>query len=154
MNVDNGNPFGCFPLLLALIVGGFMSFFIAISSQTIAPPAVSAPVDPSISEGQGGGGSDTFEGLTVIERVDVVASASHFEVTVAGYQPDGCDFPVVVEQGRDGNQINIKIYRNVPLAVLCAQILVPYLDTIRVEGPFEPGVYTIDVNGTVVEVRV
>jgi hypothetical protein len=148
MNVDTGNPFGCFPMLLALLIGGFMAFLTLSVS-----PAV-APVEPSVIEGQGGGVSDSFQSLTVVERVDVVATASHFEVTITGYQPDGCDFPVVVEQSRDGNQINIKIYRNVPLAVLCAQNLVPYLDTIRVEGPFEPGVYTIDVNGTVVEVTV
>ena len=149
MAVDNSGSFGCIGTLLALIVGAFLTLFVANSSQTIAP----VPVEPSVSEGQGGG-SDTFQSLTVIERVDVVAAASHFEVTAAGYQPDGCEFPVVVEQGRTGNQITIKVYRDVPLAVLCAQMLVPYADTIRVEGPFEPGAYTIDVNGTVVEVTV
>ena len=149
MAIDNNGSFGCIGTILALIVGAFLTLFVAGSSQTFVP----VPADPTIIEGQGGGG-ETFQSLTTIERVDVVAAASHFEVTAAGYQPDGCEFPVMVEQSRSGNQISIKIYRDVPLAVLCAQMLVPYLDTIRVEGPFEPGAYTIDVNGTIVEVTV
>ena len=149
MAVDNSGSFGCFGTIVALIVGAFLSLFVAGSSQTFVP----VPADPSIVEGQGGGG-ETFQSLTVVERVDLIVDAAYIDVTVSGYQPDGCEFPVIVEQSRSGNQISIKIYRDVPLAVLCAQMLVPYMDTIRVEGPFEPGTYTIDVNGSIVEVAV
>lgn len=150
MSMDSNGSFGCFGTLIALIVGGFLALFVG-TSQTVTSPPV--PNDPTIIEGQGGGEA-TFQSLTVIERVDVVAAGTHFEVTASGYQPDGCEFPIVVEQGISGNRIDIKIYRDVPLTVLCTQMLVPYQDTIRVEGPFAAGTYTIDVNGTVVDVTV
>ncbi|MEZ4672060.1 MAG: hypothetical protein R3E39_29495 [Anaerolineae bacterium] len=157
MNIDNSGSFGCAGALMALIFSGFLVFFLGTSQDfsSAAPHAPSAGVVVTIeappADAQSGSEA-TFQSLTTVERVDVVAANSHFEVTAAGYQPDGCDFPVNVEQSRDGNKITIKIYREMPISIICAQNLVLYRDTIRVEGPFEAGTYTIDVNGTVVEV--
>ena len=71
-----------------------------------------------------------------------------------GYQPDGCKFPVQVEQTRSGDSVTVKIYRIVPTDVMCTMDLNPYDDTITLDGTFESGTYTVDVNGTVVVVKV
>jgi inhibitor of cysteine peptidase len=73
---------------------------------------------------------------------------------VSGYQPDGCDFPVQVEQRRQGNEVFVDIYREVPLAVMCPAVVLPYEEIIPLEGGFESGTYTIHVNDQVVEVQI
>jgi hypothetical protein len=72
---------------------------------------------------------------------------------VSGYQPDGCDLPVIVEQRRDGNTVYVDIYRELPPDVFCTMQLVPYNDTIKLDGDFESGSYQINVNGVIVEVQ-
>ena len=73
------------------------------------------------------------------------------QLHVTGEQPDGCDFPVIVEQAREGNTVTVSIYREVPLAVMCPMILLPYDDTIPLAGNFEPGDYVFQVNDFVVQ---
>jgi hypothetical protein len=74
-------------------------------------------------------------------------------LNVSGYQPDGCQLPVLVEQRREGSTVYVQIYREVPLDMICTMQLVPYNDTIRLDGSFESGVYQITINGTVVNVN-
>jgi inhibitor of cysteine peptidase len=72
---------------------------------------------------------------------------------VSGYQPDGCDFPVIVEQTQNGSTINVRIYREIPANVRCAMNIVPYEAAINL-GSFPAGKYTVNVNGTIIEVQV
>jgi inhibitor of cysteine peptidase len=92
---------------------------------------------------------------TVIESVDVVILESfpmQLHLTVKGYQPDGCDFPVFVEQQRDGNAVTVHVYREVPADVMCPMMLVSYEDTIVLDGSFESGTAHIKVNEFIVDV--
>lgn len=65
---------------------------------------------------------------------------------VKGEHPDGCDFPAIVSQARQGNTITIEVYREVPVDVFCPMILKPYQDTIQLDGDFAPGEYVININ--------
>jgi hypothetical protein len=75
-------------------------------------------------------------------------------LNVRGYQPDGCTFPVVVAQTREGSTVRVSIYREMPTDIMCTMMLQPYNDTIVLDGTFEAGSYTIDVNGFVVTVTI
>jgi hypothetical protein len=147
---DPTNPFEfIFRIMLALFLG----------------IAVSMNFNPS--SGGSGGGGDVNPGepqgaqpakvLTVVEAVDALLLESlpvQITLHVTGYQPDGCEFPVLVEQRRDGNTVTVKIYRELPPDILCTMQLLPYDENIRLDGGFEPGEYTIDVNGFVVTVTI
>ncbi len=112
--------------------------------------------------GQGGGApppasGNTAEVPTVIEVVDARLMESfpvQISLQVRGYQPDGCTFPVIVEQRREGNTIFVRIYREIPIDIMCTMQLVIYNETIMLDGGFEPGTYTIDVNGVITEVTI
>lgn len=93
---------------------------------------------------------------TVIESVDIVVLESfpmQLHLTVRGYQPDGCDFPVIVEQQREENTVNVHVYREVPADVMCPMSLVSYEETIVLEETFEFGTFTIQVNEFTVEIE-
>lgn len=112
---------------------------------------VSPPMTPPTS------GEETFRSLTVIESVDALLLESfpvQINLQVSGYQPDGCDFPVQVEQWREGNEVFVEIYRDMPLAVMCPAVLVEYEATIPLEGGFESGTYSIHVNDQTIEVTI
>jgi|GEM_PF-2190655 len=86
---------------------------------------------------------------TVIESVEVAILESfpmQLQLTVSGYQPDGCDFPVEVEQSVEGNDVTLHIYRNVPADAMCPMVLNPYEETIMVDGSFEGGTVNIQIN--------
>ena len=90
-----------------------------------------------------------------IENVDIVVLESYpmqIELHVTGYQPDGCDFPVQVEQRRTDHTVVVEIFRVMPEDTMCPMTIESYDATIRIEGGFESGSYTFDVNGFVVEV--
>ena len=93
--------------------------------------------------------SESDKVLTHIFRVNVKLSGSkpaRINLDIEGEHPDGCEYPVIVGQSRRDNTIDIEVYREVPADVICPMILQPYRDTISVEGSFEPGKYTINVN--------
>jgi hypothetical protein len=99
----------------------------------------------------------TFESMTIIETAEVIILESfppQLVLNVTGYQPDGCDFPVIVRQSRAENSVRVEIFREMPLAVMCPMMLNPYQASIQLDGTFEPGIYTIDVNGTRITVTV
>ncbi len=129
-------------ILIRLLVILFFIFF--GTTQSVTPP------------GGGGGGAPISRSLTVIENVEVITLESYpyqLMLNVSGYQPDGCQLPVLVEQRREGSTVYVQIYREVPLDMICTMQLVPYNDTIRLDGSFESGVYQITINGTVVNVN-
>ncbi len=85
----------------------------------------------------------------VIESVEVAVLESfpmQLSLTVRGSQPDGCEVPVQVEQEVVGNQVTISIYRELPIDVMCPMVVVPYEETIMVDGSFEGGTVQIQVN--------
>ena len=87
--------------------------------------------------------------LTNISRVEVRIQESYpmrVSLDVDGEHPDGCEYPVVVGQQRQGNTVAIEVYREVPPDVVCPMILKPYRDTIHLDGSFESGEYIINVN--------
>jgi hypothetical protein len=90
--------------------------------------------------------SESDKVLTNIFRVDVKVVETHISLEVEGEHPDGCEYPVIVDQSRSGNSISVAVYREVPADVICPMILKPYRDTIRLESDFAPGEYTINVN--------
>lgn len=88
----------------------------------------------------------------VIEQVEVQVLESfpmQLVVNVSGYQQDGCEYPITVTQQNDGSTITIAIERMLPLAVMCPAVIIPYENSIAIEGGFEGGTYTIDVNGVI-----
>jgi hypothetical protein len=112
----------------------------------LSPDAQAAETRPD--PGQGGGGN-LMQVDTVIESVDVLVLESfpmQLNLVVKGYQPDGCELPVIVEQQREGNLVTVHIYRELPPDVMCTMIIVPYEETIQIEGGFEGGTIEIRVN--------
>ena len=90
--------------------------------------------------------SESDKVLTNIFRVDVQVKEMRISLDVAGEHPDGCEYPVIVNQTRRGNTVDVEVYREVPADVICPMILKPYSDTINLEGDYEAGDYTINVN--------
>lgn len=94
--------------------------------------------------------SDANKVMTNINSVTVnvmESSPMQMSLDINGEHPDGCDYPVMVDQERDGNTITVTVYREVPLDVMCPMMLNPYEATISLDGTFESGSYTITVNG-------
>ena len=123
-------------LLVVLVFGG--------TSMTVQPPANGAGTEPD----------NTFKSLTNITEVELLVLETNppqVHLQIKGEHPDGCDFPVQVEQQRDGNVITVTVYREVPLDVMCPMILLTYEDTVPLEGTFPPGAYTFRINDYVVE---
>lgn len=151
MAVNNGSSmFGCFPAVIVTLLFGFFAYMGV--RQTVVVPETAAPVEAPSTQVQSG-----RQSLTVIEAVEPEVTASlpaTVRLRVRGYQPDGCKFPVQVEQTRDGNTVTVKIYRVKPVGVMCTMDLNPYSDTIMLDGTFDKGTYTVDVNGTVISVNV
>lgn len=90
--------------------------------------------------------SESDKVLTNIFRVDILVKERRISLDVEGEHPDGCEYPVIVDQSRRGNTVDIEVYRQVPADVICPMILKPYHDMISLDGEFEPGDYTINVN--------
>lgn len=144
--VDPVNPID---ILVRILVILFLVFFGTMS-------VVRVPEDGAVGGDLGQGGGASNRSLTVIEQVEtLVLEADPYQITlnVTGYQPDGCDLPVIVEQSRDGSTVYIEIYRELPPDLFCTMQLVPYAETIKLEGGFESGTYQINVNGVMVEVK-
>lgn len=130
---------------------------IIILDETIVIPATLIAVDALvtvnefvINEMEAQAMSDTNKVMTNINTVTVnVMESSPMQISleVSGEHPDGCDYPVMVDQERDDNTITVSIYREVPIDVMCPMMLNPYEATIKLDGTFESGSYTIKVNG-------
>jgi hypothetical protein len=129
-------------IIIRILVLLFMLCFApASSTSTQEPPPV----------------EETMRSLTVIETVDALLLESfpvQINLQVSGYQPDGCDYPVQVDQRREGGEVFVEIYREVPFGVMCPAVLRAYEGMISLEGGFEPGTYTIHVNDQVIEVTI
>ena len=124
--------------------------------ETISLPATELPADTLLAvntiliselETQNVNNSDKV--LTNIFRVDARVTdrqPPQISLEIEGEHPDGCEYPVKVGQRREGNSINVEIYREVPADVFCPMILKPYQGTVQLEGSFAAGEYSINVN--------
>lgn len=116
------------------------------------PPVIMATPTP----GQGGVMPVTAV-PHVINSVEVFILESfppQISLGVIGYQPDGCAFPVQVTQVREGNTITVNIFRELPPGVMCTMQVIEYQSTIKLDGTFDPGTYTIIVNNQTVSVTI
>lgn len=105
--------------------------------------------DVAESNADGGDDKEMSRIQTVIETVEVNVLESfpmQLDLVITGYQPDGCDFPVEVEQTIDGNRVSVAVYRNIPVDTMCPMNIVPYNETIRIDGSFTGGTIRINVN--------
>lgn len=124
--------------LIDLLIRLFLALFLGTQS-TVTPPAYN------------------FRSYTIIEKVEARVLESfpaQIQLVVTGAQPDGCDLPVIVEQQRGENTVTVEIYRLGDPAMMCAAVLIPYQETIMLDGSFEPGTYAITVNDYKLEVEV
>lgn len=92
---------------------------------------------------------------SVIESAEVLIQESfppQLVLVVRGYHPDSCEYPVIVQRTEDNaGMVRVRIFRLVPDNVRCASAVVPYEAQIHL-GAFDPGSYTIEVNGVIVPV--
>jgi len=149
----DSSMFGCFPAVFVAMILGFLLF--AGVRQEVTPQTLDSNV--ATAQTSTSSAAEGNQSLTVVEKIETsVSTGSPATVTlqISGYQPDGCQLPVQVDQTRAGNQVTVKIYRIVPVDVMCTMDLNPYNDTITLDGTFESGDYTIDVNGTIVPLKV
>jgi hypothetical protein len=121
------------------------------SEPTEIEATLQPPTDEPLRTPESG---ETVKVPHVITSVEMRTSdLTQLQLLVTGYQTDGCEFPVNVEQRREGNEIFVEIYRDVPIAAACIQIIVDYSATISLEGEFNSGEsYTIHVNDFTVTV--
>jgi hypothetical protein len=81
--------------------------------------------------------------------IDLVTTAldsdGHLWVNVLGYIPDGCETVVSVDVVKGDGTIDIAVYRQIPLGVMCPQMLVPYSDVFDM-GIMPAGDYIVTVN--------
>lgn len=121
--------------------------------ETVSLPATEMPADALlavngilISELETRNVSDIDKVLTNILQVKATVAGERISLAIEGEHPDGCDYPVLVDQSRAGSKVQVEIYRQVPADVFCPMILKPYKGAIEVEGSFATGDYTIQVN--------
>ena len=134
-------------MLKALLAFGFSLGFLGIFATEVPEAALLAV--RTLLENEEQVVSEDDKVLTNIFRVDVQVMESwpmRISLDVNGEHPDGCEYPVIVGQSRRGNIIDIEVYREVPADIICPMILKPYRDTIHLDGSFESGEYTINVN--------
>jgi hypothetical protein len=137
-------------IIISILVGFFMLLGLGGVSQEVPPPMDNPP--PVAEEVPG-----TFKSPTIIDDVQGLILESfpaQIVLQVSGSQPDGCEYPVIVTQRRDGNTVLVEIYREASAAAMCPMMLVPYNEGIKLDGTFEPGTYTIHVNDFTLEVTV
>ena len=129
-------------LLLALGLLGLRGAESPLGQQNV--PAAK-PTQPSKEDEV----RETEKVMTNIFRVDVIVSDNdplQIALDVAGEHPDGCELPVHVAQTHEDNAVQVQVYRELPVDMVCPMILRPYADTIQLDGTFAAGSYTITVN--------
>ncbi len=96
-------------------------------------------------------GLNTMKVPHVIEAIEyrvLESNPMQVHVEVSGYQSDGCNLPVQVMQQRIGNLIKIEIFRDMSPDMMCPQMIQGYTATIPLNGTFESGSYSVEVNDT------
>lgn len=122
-------------LIIALIMAFLSLFFVGGVTEVSGPP-----------DGESFAVPLQTHSFTEIESVSVTLSPQNVVLEVIGYQPDGCDLPVLVTHEQRGTALLVQIYREMPADVFCTMMLVPYADRLIIDGPFEPALTAISVN--------
>ncbi|GAB4513179.1 MAG: hypothetical protein OHK0046_13720 [Anaerolineae bacterium] len=96
--------------------------------------------------------SDVLVDQAPVDSITVEEDADDLLVTVMGNLPDGCTTISNVEINVDDRSIEISLWTERPLDLMCTQALVPYEYEIAVDvSDLEDGLYTVDVNGVTTE---
>ncbi len=82
-----------------------------------------------------------------IDTVTVMLDGAEAKARIRGAIGDGCSTLKSVSQSRSGNAVTVTILRERPVSAVCTQQLLLYDETIRLEGTYPPGSYTLTVNG-------
>ena len=97
------------------------------------------------------------EFLIQVNTVDVQVRESfpvQAAINVDGVIGDGCTRLDRIEQSRSGNTVSVRLigfHTGDPICTMLAQV---YRDNVGLQGTFDPGEYTVDVNGVVRSFRV
>jgi hypothetical protein len=106
---------------------------------------------------------ETEESLPQHQRYEFPIQVSSVDVQVRGSAPaqvgvaiegtigDGCTRLERIEQERAGNAVSVRIVGQHSGEPICTMIAQLYRDNVGLDGTFEPGSYTLDVNGVVRE---
>jgi len=128
--------------------------FVALTTLSIMV-ALACSSGKALEDGGGTAGAGT-EGMLTVQRIEVQVVRSgapstppEIFVHVHGVLLDGCTFLGAVEQHRDGQMITVTISTRHTKAEVCTMIAQLVDKTIRLEGAFAPGSYTVNVNGVV-----
>jgi hypothetical protein len=112
----------------------------------------------SLWAGVGGSTGDQGEPLkpvpVVVENVEALILESYpprVTLSVSGHHGTGCEGEVRVSQWRDGSEVFVEIATCVPEDRSCPKIFRLYEATIPLSDPFEPGSYTVHVNGATLD---
>jgi hypothetical protein len=98
-----------------------------------------------------------YEFLIQVNSVDVQVRGSapaQVGVAVDGTIGDGCTRLDRIEQSRAGNTVSVRIVGRHTGEPICTMIAQLYRDNVGLDGAFEAGSYTLDVNGVVREFSV
>ena len=101
-------------------------------------------------------GADDSEGRLTIQRIEVNVVRSvppKVFARVHGVVLNGCTVLGTVMQHKTGHTFNVTIPTHTRSAV-CTMMARLIDETIRLEGDFAPGLYTLNVNGTVEQFKV
>lgn len=69
------------------------------------------------------------------------------EVLLKGTLPDACSELNAATQSRAGNFVEVELTMRTPRGAVCAQVIRPFRFYLLLEGGFEPGHYTLTLNG-------
>jgi|GEM_PF-4081773 hypothetical protein len=117
-------------------------------STAVVPPSGSEPPTP-ITPTLGPPPMLTKEFL-IVEDVDALVLESYpmqLRLAVRGYWPSGCSGDVRVEQALEGDTLTVRIWRGMVVGAVCPAVIVPYYETIAIEGGFTQLPAEIVVNG-------
>ncbi|MBI1258698.1 MAG: hypothetical protein GC204_14615 [Chloroflexi bacterium] len=131
---------------MEVLIRMLIAVFVLIFGLARQPQAAPSPDENAFSRS-----------VTLIENVTanvLPTDPAQIELNVTGYQPNGCEYPVLVDQQREGSRISVSIYRELPADIMCTAMLLDYNDTIHLDGTFAPGTYSVSVNDTQIEVTV
>lgn len=124
---------GLFVAGLALAVAG------CSSSSGPGTSGNGAPTSPSQQE-------SATQGNVDVERVRVFIKEGRLQALAEGNLGDGCTKLQSVRQTRAGNAISIAV-TSVREGEICTMIMQRLTEWVALDGPFEPGSYTVRANG-------
>ena len=88
------------------------------------------------------------------QRSAAPGEAVPVEVLVKGALPDACSALNAVTQARTGHFVTMALTMRQPRGAVCAQVVRPFRFYVRLDSLFEPGSYTLTLNGRVTPFRI